>query len=207
MKIEFKISRRSLLVAAMALAPLILLAGVSAARKISVREVRELLQHLGGADFSTEQVQIRRISSGLTGDVIVEAQIETAWRLVQDGEHWRIAEVRLGDRHWESMELIAEAVRREKIRRTGAILGEMSRALTDYQREHARFVATDRMSELLDSISPRYLSTPYRLDLWGNQLDYKGGVDHYQLRSAGPDGKFGSADDLLTEGRLTSGKG
>lgn len=190
-----------------AIVPLITgVVGVGSAGKISVGQVKDLLRHLGGANFESEQVQIRRISSGLAGDVVVEAQIETAWRLVNEKNQWRIAEVRLGDRHWESLELVEEAVRREKIRRTLVILREMSGALDDYHRDQSAFVTTNRIGELLDAISPRYLSTPYRIDLWGNQLDYRGSSDRYQLRSAGPDGRFGSPDDLLTEGRLPGGK-
>jgi len=206
MKRGLKVGRKLFLIVAAVLSPLIIIAGVTPARKISVGEVRDLLRHLGGADFGSEQVRIRRISSGLAGDVVVEAQIETAWRLVNEKDQWRIAEVRLGDRHWESLELVEEAVRREKIRRTLGILREMSGALDGYHRDRAAFVVTNRVSELLDAISPRYLSTPYRVDLWGNQLDYRGSVDRYQLRSAGPDGRFGSADDLLTEGRLPGGR-
>ena len=170
------------------------------AEKISVRQIRNLFQHLGGADLRQEQVQIRKISNGLAGDVVVEAQIETAWRLVREKDQWRIAEVRLGDRHWESLELIEEAVRREKVRRTLSLLQELDRAIDAYHRQESKYVSSERMSELLDAISPRFLSTPHRFDLWGNQFDYDGRANRYRVRSAGPDGRFGSGDDLVIAG-------
>jgi hypothetical protein len=191
----------------MALIPLVIVARAVSAEKISVAQVRQLLEHLGGADFKSEQVQIRRITGGMAGDVVVEARIETAWRLVRDKGNWRVAEVRLGDRHWESLELVEEAVRREKVRRTLGIMEELDRALGDYHRDQSAFVDTNRITELLDAISPRYLATPHRLDLWGNQFDYHGSADRYQLRSAGPDGRFGSADDLLTGSAIPARRG
>jgi hypothetical protein len=171
-----------------------------AAERLTIRQIRSLLQHLGGGDLRTEQVQIRKISNGLAGDVVVEAQIETAWRLVREKDQWRIAEVRLGDRHWESLELVEEAVRREKIRRTLAILQEMDGAIEAHHRQESKYVSSERITDLLDAISPRYIATPHRFDLWGNQFDYEGRTNRYRLRSAGPDGRFGSADDLVVTG-------
>jgi hypothetical protein len=170
------------------------------AEKISVGQIRALLQHLGGGDLPAEKVQIRKISSGLAGDVVVEAQIETAWRLVREKEKWRVAEVRLGDRHWESLELVEEAVRREKIRRTLALLQQLDGAIDAYYREERKYLDSERIADLLDALSPRYISTPHRFDLWGNQFDYEGRANRYRLRSAGPDGRLGTADDLIVTG-------
>src|SRR5262249_41229645 len=91
---------------------------VGAAEPLSVKQARELLQHLGGANLPKDQVQIKKIEVGAAGGAIIEAQIETAFRVQKEKSGWRIAEVRLGDRQWESFELIEEAVKREKARRT-----------------------------------------------------------------------------------------
>lgn len=180
----------------------VLLTAASAlpAESISVRQVRSLLQRLGGADFRPEQVQIRRISGGIAGDVIVEAQIETAWRMVRDRGEWRVAEVRLGDRHWESLELVEEAVRREKVRRTGLTLQELGGAIAAYRRDEGHFPVTGRIAELLDALAPRYISSPRRFDWWERPLEYEGTALSYRLRSAGADGRFGTADDLVEMG-------
>lgn len=186
----------------MALAVIIPGVGIVAAtaEKIEVGKVRELLQRIAGANFSREQVQIKKISGGIGGDVIVEAQIETAYRLTKVKDDWRIAEIRLGDRHWESFELIEEAVRREKTRRTLNLIEELAGGLTAYQKASGQFVAGDNISQLLDAISPRYISTPHRFDLWGTPFEYQGNAGGYRLRSAGPDRKSGTPDDLVTEG-------
>lgn len=170
--------------------------------KIGVRQVRDLLRHLGGADFRDEQIEIRRIGGGVAGDVVVEARIETAYRLRREKDRWKVAEMRLGDRHWESMELIEEAVRREKTRRTLTIIEQLSAGLAAYRAAEGRFVAAEGIAGLLDALSPRYVAFPHRLDLWGTELHYEGTAARYSLRSAGPDRKIGTEDDLVSEGRI-----
>lgn len=167
---------------------------------LSVSKARELLQHLGGANLEKNQVRIKNITPSLTGgDVIVEAQIETAFRISRDNGDWRVSEIRLGDRQWESFDLVEEAVRREKVRRTTVMLKEIADGLTAYQHERGRFVETEDMEELLDYLSPRYIPTPYRFDLWGKELKYRGKANKYRLISGGPDGKTGTKDDLVVE--------
>lgn len=170
-----------------------------AAETLSVRQARDLLQHLGGANLSKDQVQIKKIESGAAGGAIIEAQIETAFRVQKEKSGWRIAEVRLGDRQWESFELIEEAVKREKARRTTALLSKFAEGLTAYQRDLGQYAVTDKIDELLDYLSPRYIPLPSRFDLWGKELKYKGSQTGYRLASAGPDGKTGTKDDLILE--------
>ncbi|MFN0112084.1 MAG: type II secretion system protein GspG [Blastocatellia bacterium] len=171
----------------------------SAADTLSVRQARELLQHLAGANLTKDQVQVKKIESGFGGSVVVEAQIETSFRVKKEKSGWQIAEVRLGDRQWESFELIEEAVKREKARRTTALLQKLADGLTAYQKERGQFAVTDEIAELLDFLSPRYLSAAPRFDLWGKQFEYRGSASGYRLSSSGADGKAGTKDDLIIE--------
>ncbi|MGH9801929.1 MAG: type II secretion system protein GspG, partial [Blastocatellia bacterium] len=170
-----------------------------AADALSVRQARDLLQHLAGANLSKDQVQVKKIEAGIGGGAIIEAQIETSFHLKKEKGDWQIAEVRLGDRQWESFELIEEAVKREKARRTTALLQKIADGLAAYQKERGQFAVTDEIAELLDYLSPRYLSAPPRFDLWGKQFEYRGSASAYMLSSAGPDGKNGTKDDLVIE--------
>src|SRR5262245_33368378 len=116
-------SRLKIFPAAMGCLSLAFVLTLAAADALSARKAREILQNIAGANLKKDQVQIVRISSGATGnEAIVEAQIETAFRLAKTKGEWRIAEIRLGDRQWESFELFEEALRREKIRRTAILL-------------------------------------------------------------------------------------
>ena len=194
-------SRTLVLLAAicLAFASGIWLAG-SAADVLSVKQARELLQRLAGANLSKDQVQIKKVEAGIgNGGAIVEAQIETAFRVKKEKDGWRVAEVRLGDRQWESFELIEEAIKREKARRTTALLQQLSDGLAAYQKERGQFAVADEIAALLDFLSPRYLSVAPRFDLWGKEFEYKGSTTGYRLSSAGPDGKKGTKDDLVVE--------
>lgn len=207
MKLRIKSRRLSLF----ALGALPLLAGAfwlgAAADDISVRQARDLIQNIAGANFTKDQVRIKSISEGVGGGgVIVEAQIETAFRLTKGKDGWRIAEARLGAGQWESFELFEEALRREKVRRTNDLLRHIADGLDAYKSERGRFVEADRIAELLDFLSPRYVKSPQRIDLWGKELEYQGSATSYRLISYGPDRKSGTKDDLIIEnGALRTG--
>ncbi len=160
---------------------------------------RELIRHLGGAELEKERVRIKSVSSGIGGDAIVEAQLLIAFRFKRDKDEWRVAEVRLGDRQWEDLGLITEAVRREKIRRTVALIEQLARSLETFRREHGRYVESEEIADLLDHLSPRYTGLPQRFDLWGTPLTYRGTPSEYRLLSAGPDRKWQTSDDLVLE--------
>ena len=167
---------------------------------LSVARIRELLQTVAGANLQKQQVEIKSISEGSGNDnAVVEARIETAFRFARTGGDWQVAEIRLGDRQWESIELIETAVRHEKERRTTVLLRRVADGLDAYRREKGQFVPTEDFAVLLDYLSPRYLSDPLRFDWWGTQFVYRGTAGGYQLLSAGADRKAGTKDDLIIE--------
>lgn len=173
---------------------------VDAADTIGVKQARELIQNIAGANLTKDQVQIKNISSGVGGGgVVVEAQIETAFRLTKGKDGWRITEARLGAGQWESFELIEEALRREKIRRTNELLQQIADGISAYKNERGQFMETEKFAELLDFLSPRYLKAPRRFDLWGEEFEYRGSASTYRLASHGPDRKSGTKDDLIVE--------
>ncbi|QQS46845.1 MAG: hypothetical protein IPM66_23670 [Acidobacteriota bacterium] len=180
-------------------------AAFTAADVLGVRQAREVLQKMAGANLKSDQVRIKNISSGIGGGgVIVEAQIETAFRLVQEKKDWKVVEVRLGDRQWESFELIEEAIRREKERRTTALLKQLEEGLRAYHSDRGVYVDADYIGALLDYLSPRYLAAPVRFDLWGEQFEFKGKIDRFRLASRGADRRSGTDDDLIIEHRNDS---
>jgi hypothetical protein len=179
----------------------------AATDEIGVKQARELIQNIAGASLTQDQVRIKDISPGVGGGgVIVEAQIETAFRITKGKDGWRIAEARLGSGQWESFELIEEALRREKVRRTNVLLRQIADGLGAYKSDRGQFVESDRFAELLDFLSPRYVKSPRRVDLWGKELEYQGSATNYRLISYGPDRKSGTKDDLIIEnGALKTG--
>jgi hypothetical protein len=168
--------------------------------RLDAKRAREILRHLGGAELKPEQVRIIRVSPGLGGGgTIVEAQVETAVRFAEQGGEWRAAEIRLGDRQWESVELITEAVRREKMRRTEALLRRVADGLEAYRREHGSYVVSEDLDGLINVLPPRYVELGIRFDFWHEPLTYRGTAASFRLASSGPDRAPGTPDDIVVE--------
>lgn len=174
---------------------------VWAAGGLTAKHARELLRKLGGAELKPDQVRIKTVSSGLGGNAVVEAQIETAVRFKQEKGEWKVADIRLGDQHWESVELITEAIRREKIRRTEELLQRLAKALEAHKEDRGGYVVAENFDQLLEQLAPRYLPMPVRFDLWEQPLLYRGTANEFRLRSSGPDLKAETGDDLIVEKR------
>jgi hypothetical protein len=182
------------------------LIGVAAlARELGAREARETIAQALGLD-KPDNVHIKNIDR--TGSVaIVEAQFDATFRFTSDKDgKWQAAEVRAGDRKWESIELIRTAIEKEKTLRTSADLRTLATALEAYRRDNGSYVQAGTCSALLDNLSPKYLGSVIRLDAWSREFDYKGAAGGYRLVSLGPDGKAGTGDDIVFEnGRLVKG--
>lgn len=167
---------------------------------LNFARAREILRRFGGGELPKAAVRVKSVQPGLTGnDVIVEAQVETAYRFVSSPAGWKIAEIRLGDRQWESVELVTEAVRREKNRRTAALMQQIAQGLEAYRRDQGGYLTTDSIVTLLDQLAPRYVASSQRFDLWGTPFSYRGTSTGYQLTSAGDDKQIGTGDDLIID--------
>jgi hypothetical protein len=191
-----------LLLALLTIPGLWLFSGYLSAQSVRLEagRARELLRRLGGAELPSGLVRIKSVSPGISSsDAIVEAQIETAWRYARTGNEWQIAEVRLGDRQWESVELLTEAIRREKIRRTIISMQQIVEGLEDLKKRTSQYPATEEFSKVLDTLVPQYLKAMPGLDLWGSPYAYKGTSSDYRLISRGPDRTPGTADDIIFE--------
>ncbi len=174
---------------------------VWAAGGLTAKHARALIRKLGGAELKPDQVRIKTVSNGFGANAVVEANIETALRFKQEKGEWKVADIRLGDQHWESVELVTEAIRREKIRRTEDVLQKITKALAAYQEERGGYVMAEGFDQLLEQLAPRYLPMPMRFDLWERPLLYRGTTNEYRLSSSGPDLKAGTGDDLIVEKR------
>jgi hypothetical protein len=159
---------------------------------------RRIAAALGFDNVNT--IHIKNISSGIGGQAVVEATVDTAFRLEQDKQgNWKAVEVRTGDRRWESLDLIDAAIRKEKILRTTADLRTIATALEAYRRTRGGYVAAENNEKLIDHLSPHYLLQIIRLDAWSREFEYKGTATTYRLASAGPDGKANTGDEIVIE--------
>jgi Type II secretion system (T2SS), protein G len=167
-----------------------------AAGELTPKEARKLIARLAGIELPSDAVRVKSISS--VGDsYVVVAQVETAFRVVKgDNEKWRVAEIRTGDRRWEDVDMLVRALNAEKSSRVRAELDAIATALESYRRERGFYVEAKTEAALIDRLNPRYLTRIIRIDAWHNPYEYEGTRTNFVLRSAGPDGKPNTADDL-----------
>src|SRR5438046_7672911 len=168
-----------------------------AAGDLSPKEARHLIAHLAGIQLPSDAVRVKEISM-FGNSATVVAQVETAFRFVKgDKDKWRVAEIRTGDRRWEDVEMLVRALNAEKTQRARAELESIATALESYRREHGSYVEAKNEMALIDRLNPRYLNEIIRVDPWHKPYEYEGSRDSFVLRSAGPDEKTNTEDDIL----------
>lgn len=166
-----------------------------AAGDLTPKEARRVIARLAGIELPSDAVRIKSISP-MGNSAVVVAQVETAFRLVNDKDKWRVAEIRTGDRRWEDMDLLVRALNAEKTSRVRAELETIATALEAFRRESGSYVEAKTEAALVDFLSPRYLARVIRLDAWHRPYEYEGSRESYVLRSLGPDGQANTADDI-----------
>ena len=179
---------------------------VALARELGAREAREKIAKAIGLQ-DPNRVHIKSINGGSGREAIVEATFDGTFRMTSDKTgNWSVAEVRTGDRCWESIDTIRTAVQKEKILRTAADLRTLATALEAFRRDHGSYVTASSGAALVDSLAPQYLETVLRLDAWSREFQYHGSQASYRLESLGPDGKPGTGDEIVIEnGKLLKG--
>lgn len=175
----------------------LLAANTRAAGDLTPKEARRAIAQLAGIELPSDAVRVKSISSFGTNSVVVVAQVETAFRFVNEKDKWRVAEIRTGDRRWENVETLVRALNAEKTSRARAELETIATALEAFRRERGGYVQAKTEAALIDFLSPRYLNRVIRLDAWHRPYEYEGSRDSYVLRSLGPDGTAGTSDDIV----------
>jgi Type II secretion system (T2SS), protein G len=170
-----------------------------AAGDLSPKEARKLIAHMAGIQLPSDAVRIKSIS-GLTNSAVVVAQVETAFRFVNENGKWRVAEIRTGDRNWEDVDSLVRALNAEKTSRTRAELDLIATALESYRREHGGYIDSKSEATVIDFLSPRYMNRVIRIDPWHQPYEYEGTRNSYVLRSVGPDNKPMTEDDITVTG-------
>ena len=168
-----------------------------AAGDLSPKEARRLIARMAGIELPSDAVRIKEISS-FGNSATVVAQVETAFRFVKgDKDKWRVAEIRTGDRRWEDVDMLVRALNVEKTQRARAELESIATALESYRRAHGFYIEAKNEAALIDRLSPGYLNEIIRLDPWHKPYEYEGTRESFVLRSAGPDEKPNTADDIV----------
>ena len=173
----------------------------AAALDPSVKRARCLIGVLTGIDVPSDAVRIQEINPmpvplASQASAVVVAWIRVTARLVNEGKGWQVSELRTGNRDWVKLQPLVGALNERKTAQARSEIGTMSEALRRYMLEHGFYVVSDSHAVLIDHLNPRYLSKVIRVDPWNHPYKYDGQRDRFTIRSAGPDGKDQTADDI-----------
>jgi hypothetical protein len=166
-----------------------------AAGDLTPKEARKIIARLAGIQLPSDAVRVKEITP-FGNSVVVVAQVETAFRLVNENDKWRVAEIRTGDRRWEDVDALVRALNAEKTSRVRAELETIATALESFKRERGFYIESTSEAKLIDFLNPHYLSRVIRVDPWHQPYEYEGTRTSYLLRSNGPDGKPNTNDDI-----------
>ena len=173
----------------------LLLFGASCTKSLE-KQIQDGVRTFDTAEFSKEQVKVEEIKY-MGSHAVAIVTIKTAVKMTKEDEQWVIDEVRIGDRRWEKAEFIISVLNGKRTARTRSDLDKFSSGISQYQSQHSKLPAAKNFEELIDALAPDYLGQVTRLDAWSNPFFYRAlSALEYDLRSAGPDGKIDTADDL-----------
>lgn len=173
----------------------------------SVKRARCLLGSLLGVDVPSDAVRIQQISPlpiplAPEPSAVVVAWIKVDARVVSDKSGWHVADLRTGNREWVSLEPLLGAVNELKGKQARAEMDSIAKALEQFRKDRGFYVVSDQQAVVIDHLNPRYLSRIIRVDPWYQPYKYQGEQQRFTLRSAGPDGKEDTADDIQLVGPL-----
>ena len=172
----------------------------------SVKRARCLLGRLLGVETPSDAVRIQEVDPlpiplASQASATVVAWVKMDARLINEKPGWRVAELRTGNRDWVKLEPLIAAVNDEKQKKARAELELIAKALEEFRKDRGYYVVSDSQAVAIDHLSPRYLTQVIRVDPWHQPYKYQGERDHFTLRSAGPDGKADTPDDVFIQSR------
>lgn len=170
---------------------------------LTTKRARCLVASLFGVALPSDDVRIREISpfgfsfGSSDASALIVSLVRLDFRFVRERRGWRVNEVKSGNSDWLNVALVPAAV--DQLKRSAATdeLSLIARALESYRRDRGFFVVSDKEAVLIDHLSPKYLERVIRVDPWQRPYLYEGEHGRYSLRSAGPDGKANTPDDIV----------
>lgn len=167
----------------------------------SVKRARCLVGVLTGIDVPSDAVRIQEVDPlplplASRASSVVVAWIRVTARLVNEGKGWQVSELRMGNRDWVKLQPLMDALNEKKRSQARSEIATMVEALKQYCHERGSCLVSDSHAVLIDHLNPRYLSKIIRVDPWNHPYKYEGQREHFTIRSAGPDGKDQTADDI-----------
>lgn len=170
--------------------------------RLSHDEARKKIAAIGQSSLIPDAIEIRRIVSQTDKEAIAEATITLAFQFKRAAPtaEWRIEAVRLGDRDWISLDELVAAVNEGRRRTTSQSMQQLAAAVEKYRTANGSLPNARDIVALTDALHPTYMSDLIREDGWGRPIAYEvTGSTTFRFVSAGPDGRRGTADDIVID--------
>jgi len=174
---------------------------------LSRHRARNVLLRTPELQLSKEDVDLIDVVQTGQDAAVVEANINLGFLLRRYDQVWTVAEVRLADGKWVRIEDMQRALTDLRWLETHRRLLQLAQGLLSYRSAKGAFPEKNDIVPLTDLLMPRFMPQLVRTDAWGQELLYEplAGGTRFKLTSAGPDGRFATADDLvLVDSRLVS---
>jgi hypothetical protein len=163
---------------------------------LSAGEARGLIARMPGFELPRDAVRVKEVTV-LGNSAVVVAQVETAYKFEKDSNgKWRVAEVRTGQDRWQSVDELARSLGEEKASVARAEMETIATGLEGFRRARGFYVDGSSIAVLMDHLQPNYVCRVIRTDPWHHPYAYSGTANSFSLRSAGPDGKLDTPDDI-----------
>jgi len=179
-----------------------LLSACTSAR-LSHDEARRRIAAIGQSSLVPDAIEIRRIVSQTGTSAIAESTVTLAFQFKRENEtaDWHIEAVRLGDRDWVSLEELLAAIDEGRRRVTTESMQKLAEGVEQYRRTNGALPQASDIVKLTDTLYPQYMKVLIREDGWHRPIVYEIlGNSGFRLISPGPDGRRGTADDVVMDG-------
>ena len=185
---------------------LLLVTAACGGRSMNKHLASDLLVEFPKDTLEKKDIEVLSTTQISGSEAIAETTLKTAFRLEKDHGVWVIREVRLGHGQWEKVENLVATLEKVKSAETGAMLDRIIKSIEEYRKANGALPVFKDYIGLSDLLSPRYLTPLIRLDAWRRPFGAESaGANTIVIRSAGPDGLFGTSDDICRT--LTTGSG
>ena len=159
---------------------------------------RDLIMEIPQEALGKNDIEVVNVTQISGSEAIAETTLKAAFRLEKHRGEWVVREVRLGHGQWEKVDSFVKTLIELKTAETWEMLGRIGEAIVRYREANGALPVFKDYVGLSDALSPDYLTPLIRLDAWRRPLQAeRTGPNSIVIRSAGPDGKFGTKDDLI----------
>jgi hypothetical protein len=166
-------------------------------RELGTNTARNLIIDIPEESLQKEDVDVVNVTQVSGSEAVVETRLKTAFRLERVRGKWLVREVRLGQRQWEKVSDLIQTLDFVKAEETRKMLDTIAEAIERYRRENSSLPVFKDYIALSDFLSPKYLTPLIRLDAWRRPFEAELRSNTIVIRSAGPDGKYGTTDDIV----------